>query len=105
MRNSWFFPVGARIRQGRRASRRATHPTCLMSDGPDNIVLRFLWTLDTKFDRMSEDIREIKVRVGALEGQYASISRRMDSLDFRVERIERRIGLIGEDAGQGQARA
>ncbi len=67
-----------------------------MSDGPDSLVLRFMRSLDTKFDRMADDIREIKGRVGALEERYASISRRMDSLDIRVERIERRFDLIDE---------
>ncbi len=67
-----------------------------MSDGPDSLVLRFMRSLDTKFDRMAADVREIKGRTGGLEERYANISRRMDSLDIRVERLERRFDLIGE---------
>ena len=70
-----------------------------MSDGADSIVLGYLRNLDTKFDRMADDIREIKGRVGALEERYASVSRRLDSLEFRIERIERRLELIGEPVG------
>ena len=70
-----------------------------MSDGPDSLVLRYLRNLDTKFDRMAEDIREIKGRVGALEERYASVSRRLDSLEFRMERIERWLELTGEPVG------
>ena len=60
------------------------------------LVLRFMRSLDTKFDRMAADVREIKGRTGGLEERYANISRRMDSLDIRVERLERRFDLIGE---------
>ena len=70
-----------------------------MSDGPDSLVLRFMRSLDTKFDRMADDIREIKGRVGALEERYASVSRRLDSLELRFERLERRLDLIDESAG------
>jgi hypothetical protein len=56
-------------------------------------------SLDTKFDRMADDIREIKGRVGALEERYASVSRRLDSLELRFERLERRLDLIDESAG------
>ena len=70
-----------------------------MSGGADSIVLGYLRNLDTKFDRMADDIREIKGRVGAREERYASVSRRLDSLEFRIERIERRLELIGEPVG------
>ena len=70
-----------------------------MSGGADSIVLSYLRNLNSKFDRMADDIREIKGRVGALEERYASVSRRLDSLEFRIERIERRLELIGEPVG------
>ena len=40
-----------------------------------------------------EDMREVKTRLGILENQYASMSSRLDRLDARVERIERRLDL------------
>jgi len=67
-----------------------------MSDDPNSITSRFTRTLDIKFERTAEDVREIKGRVGALEERYASISRRLDSIELRVERIERRLDLIHE---------
>ena len=47
-----------------------------------------------KLDRILEDMREAKGRLGILESQYASISNRLDRLDERVERIERRLDLL-----------
>jgi hypothetical protein len=39
-------------------------------------------------------IRSEKERLGFLEAQYASISRRVDRIDGRLERIERRLDLV-----------
>ena len=58
-----------------------------------------LWTLEGQYD----DLREIKQRLGdingqcgGLVGQFAGLLDRMDHLDFRLERIERRLDLVGE---------
>ena len=45
--------------------------------------------------RHGDDLREIKERLGILEMQYASLSRRVDKIEERVERIERRLELVG----------
>jgi archaellum component FlaC len=52
-------------------------------------------------DRHTEELREIKERLGILEigignlgGQYASLSNRLDRLDERVARIEKRLDLV-----------
>lgn len=37
---------------------------------------------------------ETKERLGFLEQQYASISRRVDRIDERLERVERRLDLV-----------
>jgi phage host-nuclease inhibitor protein Gam len=37
--------------------------------------------------------REIRDHLGALERQYASISRRVDSIDDRIDHINRRLDL------------
>jgi hypothetical protein len=49
---------------------------------------------------MKGDMREIKERLGHLERgmgdlvmQYATVSTRMDRMDLRIERIERRLDL------------
>jgi len=37
---------------------------------------------------------ETKSRLGTLEQQYASISRRVDRIDERLERVEKRLDLV-----------
>jgi len=68
-----------------------------VSDGPETIVLIYLRRLDTKMDKLADDMIEVKQRPGHLEGQYASISRRVDSLDIRLERVERRLDIVAVD--------
>ena len=72
-----------------------------MSDGPDNIILAHLRAIRAKQDEHSADLHEIKERLGFLEGQYASISRRVDRIGGDVEVLRKRAGLIDapEDAG------
>ena len=65
-----------------------------MVDEPDNLVLRMLWSMDAKLDRVIEDVAELKTRVGILEAQYASISNRMDRIEGRLDRIEKRLSLV-----------
>ncbi len=69
-----------------------------MSEQPDNILLVYLRRLDGKMDRLIEDGREVKQRLGYLEEQGASISRRVDRLDLRLDRVERR---LARDPGAG----
>ena len=57
-----------------------------MRGTPDNLVLRMLRCMDEKLDRVGDDIRALKSRVGALEERYASVSRRLDSVELRLER-------------------
>lgn len=58
------------------------------------VLLTYLRRIDEKLDRVIEDVRELKTRVGILEQQYASISTRMDRVENRLERIERRLDLV-----------
>lgn len=66
-----------------------------MSDGPDNLILRQLRSMDGKLDRIGDDVREMKGRLSALEQQYANVQRRLDRVD---DRLERRLDLT-ESAG------
>jgi predicted nuclease with TOPRIM domain len=59
----------------------------------DSIVLEHLWHIRSAIDGLRDDMREVKARLGTLESQYASVSNRLDRLDVRVERIERRLEL------------
>ena len=63
-----------------------------MSDGPD--VLRFMRQVDAKLDRVIDDLGEIKVRVTNVEQNLAALNRRVDRMDLRMERIERRPNLV-----------
>jgi hypothetical protein len=65
-----------------------------ISDGPDSWISRYLRSLDSKVDRIGADVREIKGRLRGLEECYASVFRCLDSLETRLERIERRFDLM-----------
>lgn len=67
-------------------------------------MLVYLRRLDEKIDRMAEDMREVKLRLTALEtavgnlattemSHYAILSERTDRLSTRIERIETRLDL------------
>ncbi|HRO12304.1 hypothetical protein [Amaricoccus sp.] len=59
----------------------------------DTLILEHLRAIRATLDRHGEDLREIKGRLGILESQYASLSNRLDRMDERVARIERRLEL------------
>ncbi|WP_160012471.1 hypothetical protein [Rhizobium sp. 18055] len=60
----------------------------------DNLVLEHLRAIRGTVERLSDDMQEVKQRLGILEHQYASISTRLDRLDDRVLRIEKRLELV-----------
>ena len=64
-----------------------------MADEPENLVLRYLRRIDDKLDRVADDVRELKIRMTAVEENLASLNRRFDRLEARVDRIERRLEL------------
>jgi predicted nucleic acid-binding Zn-ribbon protein len=59
----------------------------------DNVALEHLRHIGGAIDGVREDIREVKQRVGSLEHQYVNMSNRLDRMDVRIERIERRLDL------------
>ncbi|MBI1775472.1 MAG: hypothetical protein HYR63_09005 [Proteobacteria bacterium] len=65
-----------------------------MTGETENIVLEHLRHIRSTVDRLADDMREVKERLGILEHQYASISTRLDRMDERVTRIESRLGLV-----------
>ncbi|RJY09092.1 hypothetical protein D6201_06705 [Aurantiacibacter aquimixticola] len=65
-----------------------------MSEDPENLTLRHLRRLDEKLDRLLDDQTEVKQRLGSLEQSTASISVRIDRLDERVARIDKRLHLV-----------
>jgi predicted nuclease with TOPRIM domain len=65
-----------------------------MSDTPDNL----LRAIRGDIGEMATDIREVKERIGIIESQYASLSRRIDRMGGDVERIKRRLDIAEADA-------
>jgi regulator of replication initiation timing len=72
-----------------------------MTEEPDNIILRQLRALDDKLDRVLAEVGELKTRMSAMEQHLigihldiASLRERVGNLDSRMERLERRTGLI-----------
>ena len=68
-----------------------------MADDPDNLVLARLREIRDMLTRVLEDTADLKLRVGMLEAGYASMSLRIDRIDNRLERLERRAGLLDAD--------
>ncbi len=60
----------------------------------DNIVVEHLRAIRSTVDRISEDMQEVKARLGILDHQCASLSSRIDRIDERVFRIEKRLSLV-----------
>lgn len=72
-----------------------------MSDSPDNLVLTLLRRLDTKMDRLIDDVQDLKHRMTSVERQLgdlrsdmAGMSARIDRLEVRIDRIERRLDIV-----------
>lgn len=60
----------------------------------NELIFETLKAIQATLARHTEDLREIKGRIGILEAQYASLSTRVDRLDERLARVEKRLGLI-----------
>lgn len=64
-----------------------------MANEPDSIVLALLRKIDQRTERMADDLQDLKVRVTAVAEGLAGVNRRLDRLEIRVDRIERRLEL------------
>jgi predicted nucleic acid-binding Zn-ribbon protein len=60
----------------------------------NELLLETLKGIQGTLSRIVDDMHEVKERLGILEMQYASLSNRLDRMDLRIERIERRLGLV-----------
>jgi predicted nucleic acid-binding Zn-ribbon protein len=61
----------------------------------NELLFETLKAIQSTLVRHSDDLREIKERLGILEMQYASLSRRFDKMEERLDRMERRLDLVG----------
>lgn len=64
-----------------------------MARQPESLILEYLRRLDAGVQLLREDIGDLKRRVTGVEEGLAGVNRRLDRLDGRVERIERRLNL------------
>ena len=72
-----------------------------MSDDTTNLVLEHLRRIRASQERMELDLSDLRVHVSAIEGtvahavtHLAAQSVRLDRIDERVARIERRLELV-----------
>jgi predicted nuclease with TOPRIM domain len=65
-----------------------------MSSVSDNLVLELLRAIRGDIGEIKTDMVEVKERLGLLESQYASLSRRLDRMTGDVEQIKRRLDII-----------
>jgi len=70
-----------------------------VADEPDDLVLVMLRKMDAKLDRLSEDMRDVKVRMTHVEEGLAGVNRRLDRIEVRVDRIEARLELVDSPYG------
>jgi hypothetical protein len=59
----------------------------------DDMVLTLLRAIRSDIGELKTSVLELTERVGILEGQYASISRRVDRIGGDVELIKKRLNL------------
>ncbi len=68
------------------------------TEQPGNLILRYLRRIDENIAELREDMREVKRRLSLVEESQAIVSRRLDRLEDRVERIEKRSTLPKPDS-------
>ncbi len=61
---------------------------------PENVVLQHLRAIREQLDTLNERALEMMQRMGAVELGLANLSVRIDRIDARLDRVERRHGLI-----------
>ena len=63
-------------------------------DVTNELLLEHLKAIQATLSRHSDELREIRERLAALELQYAQLARRVDRMDERITRIEARLDLV-----------
>jgi archaellum component FlaC len=64
-----------------------------MAEQIDSILLEYMRRFDRKLNDLTDDVRELKVRMTGVEEGLAGVNRRIDRLEDRLTRIERRLEL------------
>jgi DNA repair ATPase RecN len=64
-----------------------------MVEQTTDLLLEYMRRFDRKLNDLIDDVRELKVRITAVEEGLASVNRRIDRVEDRLTRIERRLEL------------
>jgi archaellum component FlaC len=65
-----------------------------MADEPESLTLRYLPAIDTKLDRVIEDVQDLKVRMTSMERGLASVEMSIAGVQHRIDRVEQRLDRI-----------
>lgn len=72
-----------------------------MVEEPESIVLRYLRPIDERLDRIDNSLSNLVFRVASVEERVAGLRKdfvrlevRVDQMDDRMKRIERRLDLV-----------
>jgi hypothetical protein len=65
-----------------------------MTDETANLILEHMRYIRARVDAIFMDVEDLKVRMTANEMQVAAMGRRLDRMDERLGRIERRLELV-----------
>jgi hypothetical protein len=72
-----------------------------MTDAPGNLVLQYLRRFDERQARFEDGVQDLKVRMSSIEQQLTTLRadvthvlHRMDRMDERLLRIDRRLDLV-----------
>lgn len=65
-----------------------------MTDETANLLLEAMRRMERKLDLVLDKVRELRIRVTAVDVHLGIMNSRLDRLDERVDRIERRLGLV-----------
>jgi predicted nucleic acid-binding Zn-ribbon protein len=62
-----------------------------MVEAPENLIFEYLRRLDTKLDRVIEDIADLKIRVTSVEERIAQVELSIAGVNRRIDRVEARL--------------
>ena len=72
-----------------------------MPDDPENLILVYLRRMDSKLDRLADELGDVKLRLQALESGFLEVRRDVVSLhadlvriDHRLDRVEERLARV-----------
>jgi hypothetical protein len=68
-----------------------------VTDQPESLVLVYLRRIDEKLDRLIEEVRDLKVRMTAVETQIGHLHVADAGINGRLDRIEARLDLVDSE--------